>query len=497
MAAVLVGLNAASYTQKQKTPDSEMMPNRSSYNSGPTGTQAFYTLLAETGRKVVRWQEPADALATKGKNAPSVFVVIGSVRRDFKEPEYTALLKWVSSGGRLVIIDREPPDNLITTTANWKIGFKQQNQLKLFETDTSDAKQMTADTPAAKPAQPSLFTQGVNAVQTSRFAASITFDHFIGDNPPPGLLTSSAPPPPPRPAPRMATPTPDPDDDEDNFDPSPGTPSNVPPANFELKKTGPNSNKTGIVTVATPTPKPITQLKIDKPVDSPSQYAPVAHIASDGRNILVDAPFGSGRIVYLSDPYVVSNGGIELVDNAQLAINIVSTAVGTIAFDEYHQGFGGENNRFFEFFAGTPVVAIFFQCALLVGLIFFSQSRRFGRALPDTEPDRLSKLEYVSAMAELQQRTKAFDLAIENIYRDFRRRTARLVGVDNMSVSRTEFAARIAERSKADPNAVEDLLFKCDEIIIGEPTNKREVLSLVTRIREIEFALGLRKRPGK
>jgi hypothetical protein len=82
LVAVLVGLNAASYTQKEKTPDNEVFPNRSTYNSGATGTQALYSLLVETGRKVVRWQQPPDSLLTS-KNKPAVFVVIGTVRREF------------------------------------------------------------------------------------------------------------------------------------------------------------------------------------------------------------------------------------------------------------------------------------------------------------------------------------------------------------------------------------------------------------------------------
>ena len=123
------------------------------------------------------------------------------------------------------------------------------------------------------------------------------------------------------------------------------------------------------------------------------------------------------------------------MDNAQLAINVVASREGIIAFDEYHQGYGADSNRFFRFFAGTPVIPVFIQLALLVGLIFFSQSRRFARAVPAPEPSRLSKLEYVSAMAELQQRTKGYDLAIENIYTDFRRRVSRLVGVDALKTS--------------------------------------------------------------
>jgi len=60
----LVGLNAASYVQKEKVPDTEASPNRSTFNDGATGTEAFYTILSETGRKVVRSQEPPGALLT-------------------------------------------------------------------------------------------------------------------------------------------------------------------------------------------------------------------------------------------------------------------------------------------------------------------------------------------------------------------------------------------------------------------------------------------------
>ena len=38
---VLIGLNAVSYTQKDTELDSELRPNRSTYNAGATGTRAF------------------------------------------------------------------------------------------------------------------------------------------------------------------------------------------------------------------------------------------------------------------------------------------------------------------------------------------------------------------------------------------------------------------------------------------------------------------------
>lgn len=447
---LLVGLNAASYTQKEKMLDSESFPNRSTYNTGATGTRAFYDLLAESERKVTRWQESTSALLSNNKNNPSTFVIVGKTRREFDEKEIEQLLFWVSGGGKLVIIDREPPKELITTTANWSISAESLTEELLFAIDPSDQKQMTEKTIAAKPIQPTIFTSKVNAVQPSRLASSIKFERFYD----------------------LKTPKPTPvsiiENDEDDYENSKPPPPIIKPAQSASEE--------------------------PEDIETPTLTAPVVHLANDQKNILVDVPFGSGEIVYLTDPYIVSNGGINLVDNAQLAVNVVASREGIIAFDEYHQGYGTGENRLLGYFAGTPLMAIFLQFAVLVGLILFTNSRRFARPLPENEPNRLSKLEYVSAMAELQQRTRAFDLAVENIYTDFRRRTARLVGVDNFTTSRQDLATLIAERASLKTDEVDKLMFSCEEIIRGEPTNKKEVLQLIGRLREIEEKLGLRRR---
>jgi hypothetical protein len=476
---ILIGLNAASYVQKEKMPDTEMTPNRSTYNTGATGTRAFYDLLAETGRKVTRWQEPPPSVERMtDKNAPDTFVVIGKVRREFEETEITNLLEWVRYGGKLVVIDREPPTDLLATSTSWQIAPVLSEEIPFFNSDPSNQTQMTDKVVAGKPVQPTVYTRNINAVQPSRFASSVNLKHLEknkqgdsdrrsgegtgtgtggGSRTPPKVVT-------------IATPTP-----------------------VETRKAA-NSDK--LYTMPTPKATPLVSVASDsnEVLDDSGQNAPVVHVANDGKNLLVDFPFGSGTIVYLTDPYIVSNSGVALVDNARLGINVVASGDGLIAFDEYHQGYGANKNQLLTFFAGTPVVAIILQLAVLVGAIFYSQSRRFARALPDDEPDRLSKLEYVAAMAELQRRTKAFDLAVENIYNDFRRRTARAFGVDNHTTTRREMADLIAERAGSDRNDVENLLFKFEDIMHGEPTNKKEVLEITSRLREIEEKLGLQRR---
>ena len=455
--ALLIGINAVSYTQKDEEPDTEFKANRSTYNSGATGTRAFYDLLAETGRKVTRWQEAPTKLFTDSKR-PDTFVIIGETRLDIDEEETEQILRWVSEGGKLVIIARYPNEKFITTMANWTLKNDSKNSFA-FNVDSANQQQMIAETPAIKPNQPSVFTRGVTAVQPSKFAASLTVDY--------GRDTDAK-----------------------------AIPSMTPMYDFpKTPKPTPMPTINAPPPTRLPSPFPEIKTKVVKPeeVETAAYNAPFVHLSNGQKNILVDFPYGSGQIVFLSDPYIVSNAGISLVDNAQLGINIVSSRDGIIAFDEYHQGYGANAGSVWGYFSGTPVIPIFAQIAVLIGLILFSQSRRFARPLPADEPNRLSKLEYVSAMAELQQRTKAYDLAVENIFSEFRRSATRLLGMDNFSTSRKELAKAISERTQLNELDIYNVMRKCEEIIRGEKTGKREVLELTGRLREIEEKLGIKR----
>lgn len=486
----MIGLNAASYVQKVKEPDDEIFPNRSSYNPGATGTMAFYSILAETGRNVRRWQLPIESLEADDKNKPATFIVIGPLKRPFTDVERQSLLNWTAMGGRLIIIDREPETELVSTTAEWRVEFSPVAEMSFLSVDPADQTQMTLDTPAAKASQLTSLTSGVNAIQASRLSSSIRFERFEANK-------------------YEVT------DDTYQTEPPPKTIS------------GSEFNLTGQWAVATPTPNadmpqpppPAKRLETeqnDKPyviqgdsadeeeyyegevfdvetLKEPRFLAPISQFASKDRNIVVEVPYGGGQIIYVADPFIVSNGGINMADNVQFALNLAGS--GNIAFDEFHHGFGSGNNRILEYFSGTPLVAILLQIIAIVLVVMYSRSRRFARALHEPEPNRLSKLEYVEAMADIQRSTKAYDLAIENIYADFRRRVAKLFGVDNFSTTRKELANRISERAGMEISEVEDLMAKSEDIIHGENTDRAEVLRLTAKLREIESKLNLSRKP--
>jgi hypothetical protein len=240
-----------------------------------------------------------------------------------------------------------------------------------------------------------------------------------------------------------------------------------------------------------PTGVSVETAKVIK-IDSP---APVSHL-DDGRpgygSMLVDYAYGGGRVIVMSDPYVVSNAGISRADNLFLAVNLVTggRAGARVLFDESHQGYGGGRNETLAYFRGTPVVWLFAQFALVALALVWTRGRRFARALPAPHVDRRSKLEFVASMAELQQRARAYDLALENVYARTRRALARYGGLPPTAPPE-RIAERVAARSGGDKGALEALLRECEDACAGAPLTARRALELARRLRALERDLGL------
>ncbi len=425
---LLVILNSLTFVRKEKTQDLETFPNRSTYHSGPTGTRALHDFLNEAGYKVMRWRESPERLFSESGKRVNTFVVIGRTQIEFTGNEAEALRDWVTRGGRLVLIDRKIDEAIAPKSEGWSLRAREWDY-PTFEDNPGDVQQMTKGVTALKPVQPTLLTNTIKSVMPSRFASRLSVIPPPKEQKPEHVLNDDF------------------NDDED--EPAPRV-----------------------------APKAITS------------SAPIIHIGNREGALLVDYTYGAGRIVVLADPYIVSNSGITLNDNLQLAINTLSAGGGLIAFDEYHQGKGISQNPWAGYFAGTPVLAIVAQIGLVILLIVWTNARRFGRPLPLPQTDRRSSLEFVASMAELQERSRAFDLAIENIYTRTRRVLARYAGIDYNS-SRSEIARRVADRSTIDAGKLETLMRQCEEAINGEQINWRQSLDLVRRLRELERTLGV------
>jgi len=444
---VLVALNAASYVRVEETAESESSPDRSTFNAGPTGTRALYDFLHESGYQVARWGDSTESLLSFSGPRPATIVVVGRTVVPFSKAETKELLRWVTSGGRLVIIDRSPDVNLLPPSGDWTTRVY-MSSFPQADLDPTNLQQMTAGVQPVPPSQPTLMALDVEAILPSRFAGTIN-----------------------------VMPIEKPKTKSNTHDPQPEDQTEEPSDESEVPE-DPTPEEQGDGSPA---------LKAEGPKVSP---APVVNFSRDHGALLVEYPHGSGRIVLLSDPFIVANNGINRADNLQLAINAVTAGGGLVAFDEFHQGHRATHNALIQYFEGTPVLAICGQLALLGLMVIWSRGSRFARPLPLPAVDRRSSLEFVASMAELQQRARAYDLALENIYGRVRRVLVRYAGLSNSS-PRSEIATRVAARSGLNRQGLETLMRNCEDTINGAPTNAKESLRMARRLRQIESALGL------
>ncbi len=232
-----------------------------------------------------------------------------------------------------------------------------------------------------------------------------------------------------------------------------------------------------------PTPQPAKEK--EQPL-----YAPVIHMGDEKGAILADFKYGEGRVVFLSDPFVIANNGILRGSNLTLALNLVNSlsaeeSARTILFDEFHHGFHSESNPLVNYFRGTPMPWLLGQ-ALLAGLLLaYTYGRRFARPLPLPRADRHSPLEFVGSMANLQRVAQARDLAIENIYPRFRSKVCRRLGLTSRAPVDEIISNLRQSHLPLSEDEVREVLKDGEMVLKGEQIDDLQLVNIVTRMRRI------------
>ncbi|MEW6735418.1 MAG: DUF4350 domain-containing protein [Acidobacteriota bacterium] len=223
----------------------------------------------------------------------------------------------------------------------------------------------------------------------------------------------------------------------------------------------------------------------------------VEYFAVDENPICAEIQLGNGKIFVLSDPYIISNNGINAEDNVCLAINLATdnhapNQAGVIAFDEFHHGYKETQSQYAslrDYFRGTPVPWLLGQVTLIGLAIVFTQGRRFARALPLKKIDRASSLEFVSAMANIQRAARARDLAMENIFLRFKIRLCHWVAISATATSEqiaTAIMRKVGRNDPARTKSIKQLLTECDAIVKGGEVSEAKLLSLTRQMRDLE-----------
>jgi uncharacterized protein DUF4350 len=416
--AVLVGMSAAGAIEFDRPVENEFAPNRSTYNSGPTGTRAFYQLLEESGTPVTRWRTHYSSLLPEAKD--SIMVIIGPFppRQKTSEDETVLLQDWISTGGRALIISRSPIEQFVDPA----IRVKAPETLPAWD---ATPEQFIDEESDELIAQPTDMTREVRGLALSDFASRISFQPQVREHKTDGTGAAET-------SPGLG-------ESEDEY-------------------------------------------------SAPTLDAPVIHLGDKDGAALADFRYGQGRVVFLSDPFVVANNGVARGGNLTLATNILRSMGAPerkIFFDEFHHGYHDGGNPLVNYFRGTPAPWLLLQGLGLSLLIVYTYGRRFARPLPLPQVPRHSPLEFVGSMANLQQAAQARELALENIYPRFKAGLCRRLGLSSRA-SKDEIIA-VSRRRRFPISEIElrQTLSDAEMTLAGEPIDDARLLTLVSRMRRI------------
>jgi Domain of unknown function (DUF4350) len=444
---VLIALSAAGNIELDREMESEMHPIRSSYSTGATGTRAFYQLLEESGRPVARWRESYLKLAEEANDA--LIIAVGPFQSDRPLPgeEAQALKDFIAAGGNALIISRSPERQFgepVIHSISIDSRITAENPL------WNATPEMLVDSRSNELiVQPTELTKNLSKLALSQLAARMTFS-ALG---------------------KVPAPTPEEKNESSETESIPDDEER------ERRKIG------------------------EIMVDIRSQVkltAPVIHLGDSDGAVLADFKYGDGRVIFLSDPFVIANNGVARGSNLSLALNLIDSlgagqdgAERRIYFDEYHHGYRSENNPLVNYYRGTPMVWLILQGLLLSLLIVYTYGKRFARPLPLPQADRHSPLEFVSSMANLQQAAKARDLAIENIFPRFKAQLCRRLGLSSRAQPEEIIASVRRRRLPVSEIEVRQALSESELILKGEELDDTHLLKIIVRMRRIMTQLKL------
>jgi hypothetical protein len=476
--AVIIAISAAGNIEFEGANENELAPNRSSYNPGPTGTRALYQLLEESGIPVARWRKSFSSLRGEANDATLVIVGPFQFGQKIFGEEAEALQSWISSGGRALIISRLPQEQF----GDPVIHAKAPDTLPDLNATPDQFVNNKSDELIVQPTE---LTRNLHGLALSGYASRLKFypQPEAQQESEPGATKSGERGIPPSPTPE-SEPSPDSDD-----------------------KTRRAGARLGFTNAPMPAPTAERPVEIDSGphTESPAGgqdadeypmkmlYAPVIHLGDKDGAALADFTYDKGRVIFLSDPFVVANNGIARGANLTLVMNILQSmgAPGRkIFFDEYHHGYHSQSNPLVNYFRGTSVPWLLLQGLLLGLLILYSYGRRFARPLPLPLVDRHSPLEFVDSMANLQQASEARELALENVYPRFKARLCRRLGLSSRA-QRDEIITG-ARRLRLPISEIElrQTLSDAELTLAGERIDDARLVALVSRMRRLLSQMG-------
>lgn len=179
------------------------------------------------------------------------------------------------------------------------------------------------------------------------------------------------------------------------------------------------TTKTYPVVAVSPLTRGIPAITMDAPYrwkSAEMQYAPLYANGSDA--VVVTFPIEKGRVIWWASSTPLTNAGIVLPGNLEFLLNCVGPPANShVMWDEYYHG---DKRTLSSYLAGTPIVWMLLQGALIYFVLILAYGRRSGPIRPAVMESRQSPLEFVETLGALYESAGSAAGAVETEWQRFR-----------------------------------------------------------------------------
>ena len=192
--------------------------------------------------------------------------------------------------------------------------------------------------------------------------------------------------------------------------------------------------------------------------------------------------YGDGTIYISTMPDLAANDMLfEKEDNYQFFTNLALIEGNEVYINEYVHGMI-KTDRVIDYYKDTLMSPLSKQIMILLLLLLWSASRRFGRVRPYHDPDRKSSLEYVEAMSNLYKQAGLTGTALIPVYNQFKLALCRELRIDTNLSDKDLFMAIRQNYSEPQASELIDLIATLNVTIKNDYISREDMVDFCMKL---------------
>ncbi|MEW5821578.1 MAG: DUF4350 domain-containing protein [Cyanobacteriota bacterium] len=207
-------------------------------------------------------------------------------------------------------------------------------------------------------------------------------------------------------------------------------------------------------------------------------------IEDDEGIILGKRDYGKGKVYVLTIPDLMDNSTLyEEEDNYQFFTNLVLVDHKKIYINEYVHGFVKSENLM-SYYSETLLNPLSKQFLLLMIILLWSVSRRFGKPRPLYDDDRKTNIIYVNAMGNLYNLAGLTGTALTPIYNQFKIALCKELRIDINTTPQELFRVIRNTYSNTQSEDLVSIINECEIAMHSNEISKEDMVNLCKRLNK-------------